>query len=316
MSELAMGDDAREIVHVQAVPASVEQLLLAAVNSGATVEQLERLMMLRQQMRAEAAKSAFDQAMADFQRDCPEIIKSKHVDFPSAGGGRVKYNYAPLEVIVRQVKDTLAIHGLSYKLDMEVTDTLIKATCIAKHIDGHQETSSFAVPIDRAAKMSDAQKFASAQTFAKRYAFVNAFGIMTADEDDDNNSARPAQRREYPPASAPKAQQRTSPQTELEAPLPAGKPDRPAPERIHMKAMRSCDATGKPLIAKSNKLPFRVFDLTRLETGQAISAFAWSCDWPEDALMGGREYTASVVAIDKPDGSVAYELHGMVQVED
>ena len=39
--------------------------------------------------------------------------------------------------------------------------------------------------------MSDSQKYAGALTFAKRYAFCNAFGILTADEDIDGHAARP-----------------------------------------------------------------------------------------------------------------------------
>ena len=37
--------------------------------------------------------------------------------------------------------------------------------------------------------MSAPQKFASAMTFAKRYAFCNAFGILTSDEDVDANGS-------------------------------------------------------------------------------------------------------------------------------
>ena len=41
------------------------------------------------------------------------------------------------------------------------------------------------MPIDKDGFMNTPQKFASALTYAKRYAFCNAFGILTADEDDD-----------------------------------------------------------------------------------------------------------------------------------
>ena len=39
--------------------------------------------------------------------------------------------------------------------------------------------------------MSAQQKVGAALTFAKRYAFCNAFGIMTGDEDNDANQAAP-----------------------------------------------------------------------------------------------------------------------------
>jgi len=101
----------------------------------------------------------------------------------------VRYQYAPLEVIVQQVKSLLQLHGFSYTVDAEVEPGLVRATCKATHQAGHSQTSTFSVPIDKDAFMNPAQQCASALTFAKRYAFVNAFGILTGDEDDDSISS-------------------------------------------------------------------------------------------------------------------------------
>jgi hypothetical protein len=174
------------LAQVELPPAtSAEALLHAAVQKGADVEQLERLMALRQQIRAEQAKQAYDAAMARFQSLCPVIEKTKHVRF-----GNTDYSYAPLDKIIVSVRDLLAECGLSYAIDVDTDDAQITVTCTAKHIGGHSETSSMKVPLQDGKGMSEPQKYASAQTFAKRYAFCNAFGIMTGDEDDDNVSMR------------------------------------------------------------------------------------------------------------------------------
>jgi hypothetical protein len=55
---------------------------------------------------------------------------------------------------------------------------------------GHSQESDFTVPIDEKAFMNAPQKVASALTFAKRYAFCNAFGILTGDEDNDGQSVK------------------------------------------------------------------------------------------------------------------------------
>ncbi len=59
------------------------------------------------------------------------------------------------------------------------------ATCKITHILGHSETSTFEAPIDKDSYMSAPQQYAAASTFAKRYAFCNALGILTGDEDND-----------------------------------------------------------------------------------------------------------------------------------
>jgi hypothetical protein len=62
-------------------------------------------------------------------------------------------------------------------------------TCIVHHVKGHAEASSFRAPVDSGAKMNEMQRSASSLTYAKRYAFQNAFGILTGDQDDDGRGA-------------------------------------------------------------------------------------------------------------------------------
>lgn len=163
---------------------NAEVLISKALETGVSVDVMERLLTIRRELKAEAAKSAFDQALANFQSQCPAIKKNRQV--MNKDGRSVRYSYAPLEVIVHQVKDLLKANGFSYTLDAKVEAGWVEATCKATHEMGHSELSRFKVPIDNDAFMNEAQKFASALTFTKRYAFCNAFGILTGDEDDDS----------------------------------------------------------------------------------------------------------------------------------
>ena len=64
----------------------------------------------------------------------------------------------------------------------------VKVVCIVKHSAGHSESTSIQVPFGTKTNvMSAPQVVASSITFASRYAFKNAFGIMTGDEDNDAN---------------------------------------------------------------------------------------------------------------------------------
>jgi hypothetical protein len=198
-----------ETQNLQVIPAeehkdqSVESLIRCAIERNSSVETLERLMAIRRELKAEAAKEAFERSMAAFQADCPTIAKTKQV--MNKTGNSVRYCYAPLEVIIEQVKSLLQKHGFNYTLDAKVEGTWVEAICQSTHSMGHSKTSSFKVPIDKDAYMAEAQKFASALTFCKRYAFCNAFGILTGDDDDDAISTHAA---EKPPAKRPPEQSR------------------------------------------------------------------------------------------------------------
>lgn len=194
-SQLSHGDDLGQddesltaIAVAQPAPSvpSVVSLLNKAVEHDISVEGLEKLLAMHERMQAAAAQSAFLEALSAFQADCPVIPKRK-----TASTGSYSYRYAPLEDIVRIVSPLLRRHGLSYRFDTAFEATELGqaqvVTCIVYHRDGHSETSEFRTPVDLGARMNDMQKSASAQTYAKRYAFCNAFGILTGDEDNDGH---------------------------------------------------------------------------------------------------------------------------------
>ncbi len=162
---------------------NIENVFKYAIEHQGSAETIEKLMGVRRELRAETAKKAFDEALAAFQSECPVIEKRKAV--MNKDGRSIRYKYAPLDDIVTQVKPLLLKHGLSYSLTSPTEQGRVKAVCKLKHPLGHSEESEFAVPIDPQAFMNEQQKFASALTFAKRYAFCNALGILTGDEDTD-----------------------------------------------------------------------------------------------------------------------------------
>lgn len=163
---------------------SVEALMAKAVEKDSSVETLEKILVMRRELKAEFAREQFDVAIANFQKDCPEIKKAKQVKDRS---GRLLYAYAPIEAIVKQVKVILSENGLSYSIKTEVNGK-VKSICTIHHIAGHSESSEMEVPLGQGTNiMSESQVVAAAATFSKRYAFCNALGIMTGDEDSEEN---------------------------------------------------------------------------------------------------------------------------------
>lgn len=166
---------------------SIENLLQQAVTNKVPLATVERIMAMRGQLKAEWAKEQFNTSMAAFQSECPPITKTKAV---YTNTGKLAYKFAPIDSIVIQVKALIQKHGFSYSSEMSISkedgQTLIKAILKINHKCGHSEETSMTVPLGgKTSVMSDTQVVAAAQTFAKRYAFINAFGILTSDEDNE-----------------------------------------------------------------------------------------------------------------------------------
>jgi len=163
-----------------------ENLISQAIEKGVNVDTMERLLAMRRELKAEHAKEEFNRAMAEFQSECPIIKKTKKVLNKDK---TTRYSYAPIDSIVNQVRSLLKAHNFSYTIDTKTENDKVLAICTVTHAAGHSQTSSFDIPIDKESFMNNQQRFASALTFGKRYAFCNAFGILTGDEDDDSKGA-------------------------------------------------------------------------------------------------------------------------------
>lgn len=167
---------------------SVNSLISQAISQNVPVETLERLFGLREKIKAETAKEEYVKAIGLFQENCPVIEKTKKV--LNKDQRTVRYQYAPLDAIVEQIKGPLKASQLSYRWETKSEPGHITAICTVTHVLGHSESSEFSVPIDSEGYMTAPQKVASALTFAKRYSLSNALGISTGDEDDDATTVK------------------------------------------------------------------------------------------------------------------------------
>lgn len=173
----------QKAIKIAAPQSSVDTFISQALAANAPVETLERLFALHKDVQAERARTAFTEALSEFQDQCPIIKKTKKV--MNKDGRTVRYVYAPIDAIVEQIKKPLSLNGFSYTFTVENTESMITATAKVTHKLGHFETSTFSIPVDKEGYMTAPQKIASALTFAKRYALCNALGISTGDEDTD-----------------------------------------------------------------------------------------------------------------------------------
>ena len=172
-------------------PGDIESLLRFAVEKGASVETIERMMAVRRELRAERAKESFDTAMAALQAEMPVV--GRNVGVQADANGKFAYKYAPFEAVIEVVKPYLQKHGFSFTLDTDTASEQgwVIAKCRVTHAGGHSETSSAKFPLGAGTRlMSTTQVYAAALTFASRRVFQNAFGIVTSGEDQNGATSK------------------------------------------------------------------------------------------------------------------------------
>lgn len=197
---------------VERITLDPQALIQTALDKSAPVETLERLFELAKNVQAERARQAWYGAMAEFQRTCPAVLKTKTAD-----AGRYKFTYAPLSEIMDKIAPVMGPLGLSvsYRVKHDTTGAAprIVAVCRVSHEMGHHEESGeVPVPIDNVtAGPSAAQRIGIASSYAKRYALLAITGIAPQDEHDEDGGAdragvamphRASEPQAAPPASA------------------------------------------------------------------------------------------------------------------
>lgn len=172
----------QELVKIESSPMGLMEI---ALQKGADINTLERLMDLQQKWEAKESRKMFFDALSRFQASCPDIEKKQKVNYPLKEGGVINYKFAPLGDIVSQIRNLLLDTGLSYRWEIDNKENGITVTCIISHLAGHSEKTEMTAQKDSSGKKNDIQQHASTVTYLKRYTLTCALGIATADEDID-----------------------------------------------------------------------------------------------------------------------------------
>lgn len=159
-------------------PASMLQV---AIERGASMEQLEKLLELQQRWEANEARKAFVVAMAEFKAHPPEIVKDKAVAFSGTS-----YRHATLANVVDAVVLELSKHGLSHRWEVSQVGATITVTCVITHVAGHSESVSLTALPDDSGKKNAIQQVASTVTYLQRYTLMSALGLAAKDQTDDD----------------------------------------------------------------------------------------------------------------------------------
>jgi len=158
---------------------SPDNLLAMAIEKGADIDQLTKLMDLKERYDSANAKRSFYEAMADFQSKVPSIRKTSNVSYKNTN-----YNFAPLGSIAEQIRQSMRECGLSYRFEQSHLDG-IEITCIVTHLEGHSEQASMKASADTTGSKNSIQAIGSTVSYLQRYTLISVLGLTTADEDID-----------------------------------------------------------------------------------------------------------------------------------
>lgn len=177
--------------NVVALPASQDlpatsspmAIISVAIEKGASVETLERLMGLQERYEANEAKKEFALSMSSAKSEIRPIVKAKAVDFTTAKG-RTNYQYEDLAGIADAVDPILARHGLSYRYRSSQVEGNISVTCILSHNRGHSEETTLSAFRDESGNKNPIQALGSTVTYLQRYTLKLALGLAATKDTD------------------------------------------------------------------------------------------------------------------------------------
>lgn len=162
-------------------------MMLSAIQQGATLEQVEKMMDLQERWEKKEAKKAYDVAFASFKAEAVQIVKGRKVtDGPLKGK-----SYAELHDVVDAVTPALSKHGLSssWKITKDEKDWM-EVTCYLRHVGGHEESVSMGGPPDTGGAKNAIQARASTKSYLERYTLKGITGLSENGDDNDGNAPK------------------------------------------------------------------------------------------------------------------------------
>lgn len=159
----------------RAVAVTPMDMLNRAVETGAGLEMVEKLMSLQERWETGQARKAFDKAIAS--------AKAKITPIQRNATGHNSKKYADFAAIAKVVDPILSEHGLSYRFRTAQSDR-ISVTCILSHEDGHSEETTLSGPPDASGSKNAIQAIGSTLTYLQRYSLVQMLGLAAAADDD------------------------------------------------------------------------------------------------------------------------------------
>lgn len=167
------------------------QLLRRAIERGASVDELDRLIDLMERMRAIEAQNAFTQAMVEFKKNPPTIQKTRTADVTSRKGEGASYAYkfANLADVCNSIVQQLAELGISHDHSFRQEGGSITVQTTLTHELGHSKSAHLTAGFDNTGGKNNLQGLGSAVSYLERYTLLGVCGLALDDEQDDDGAS-------------------------------------------------------------------------------------------------------------------------------
>jgi hypothetical protein len=160
-------------------PITPMEMLSRAIEGGAGIEVLEKLMDLQERWEARQARRAFDEAIAAAKAEIKPIVRNRE--------GHNAKKYADFAAIAAAVDPILSKHGIAYRFRTSQTDK-IAVTCILTGFGHYEENTLVGLP-DATGSKNAIQAIGSALTYLQRYSLTQALGLAATYDDDGTAAA-------------------------------------------------------------------------------------------------------------------------------
>jgi len=160
-----------------------------ANNPNLDADKIERLMNVfiegQRKMAEMADERAFAEAMADFKKNPPQIVKNRLAEMMKDGRKLYEYNFADLDAYTSAAMAPLAERGITWSFPFAEKDGQITVSCILRYgLYKHTPTTLTNAP-DATGGKNAIQAKASTISYLERYTFCGACGLTAAMPDRD-----------------------------------------------------------------------------------------------------------------------------------
>jgi hypothetical protein len=164
------------------------EVLQLAIQQGADVDKLAKLLELQERWEANQARKAFNEAFGRFKAEAVRVVRNVTVtDGPLKGKKHVDLFGA-----VSAITPALSKYGLSHSWRLTRDEpTWMEVTCTIRHDLGHSESVSMGAAPDTGPGRNAIQARGSAKTYLERYTLLAATGLAAAGQDDDGRASEP-----------------------------------------------------------------------------------------------------------------------------
>lgn len=160
----------------------------AALDPTFDAAKLAVLLDVKLKWEADEARKQFWEAYELFKRNLPQIEKTKHVSFPTSGGGRTEYKHAELDKITPILTEALLAVGITHSWRPSDTNGKTTVTCVFRGFGHSEDMATLSGPPDTSGGKNNVQAIGSTNYYLQRYTFLAACGIAPKGCDDDGKT--------------------------------------------------------------------------------------------------------------------------------